>query len=70
MLNPCRIRSDYRELRYHELDPVSVETQIWAKPLTLLVCGFMLGVFLYGTTVLAKDNKPLMQVKDSRQSTQ
>lgn len=69
MLNACRIRSDYQNFRYSELVSEKTETQFWIKPATLTLCGFLLGVFLHGTTLLAKDNKVALQVEKTQEQT-
>lgn len=59
MLNPSRIRSDYQEFRYSDLmaPRTKPRSQFWAKPLALVLCGFLFGIVLHGTTLSAKGSK-------------
>jgi hypothetical protein len=59
MLNPSRIRTDYQEFRYTDLmaPRKKARSQFWAKPLALVLCGFLFGIVLHGTTLSAKGSK-------------
>lgn len=61
MLDPCRIRTDYQDFRFSELASTKMESQFWIKPATLMLCGFLIGVFVHGTTLMAKENKVALQ---------